>query len=289
MHRLSFINGAGPHRVPCAAAAQGSHPRDPAPRDVRRSLLRLLARCSVLLSFLVLVSLDGPALAQQPQSPPDFLFGRSRGSVGVRGGWLFERAGSDLFQFVQDELTVDKNDFNAPTFAVDVGVALSSRADALFGFEFGSASTNSEYRAYVDNNRLPINQSTRLRQVNLTGGLKLALTPRGHEVSRLAWIPSTITPYLGGGGGALWYEFHQTGDFVDFLDLSVFTDTFRSSGWTPSAHVFGGVDVKVSRRLFLTGEGRYLWSRAELGRDFSGFEPLDLTGFKVTVGINYIF
>ena len=265
MHRLSLLNGAGPH---------------PYVAPFGRSLF---------LSVLLVASLVPPALAQQPQSSPDFLFGPPRGSVGVRGGWLFERAGSDLFQFVQDELTVDKKDFNSPALAVDVGVSLSSRADALFGFELGSASTSSEYRRFVDNRRLPINQDTRLRQVNLSGSLKLAVTPRGQEVSRFAWIPSTVTPYIGAGGGALWYEFHQTGDFVDFADLSVFSDTFRSSGWTPSAHVFGGVDVKVSRRLFLTGEGRYLWSHAELGRDFSGFDPIDLTGFKVTAGVNYIF
>ena len=262
MHHLSIINGAGP---------------------------RLFARGSAFVSVLLLVGFVGPALAQQPQGSPDFLFGRPRGSVGVRGGWLFERAGSDLFEFVENELTVDKKDFNSPALAVDVGVALSPRADALFGFEFGSASTSSEYRAYVDNRRLPINQDTRLRQVNLSGSLKLALTPRGEEVGRLAWIPRTVTPYVGAGAGALWYEFHQTGDFVDFADLSVFSDTFRSSGWTPSAHVIGGVDVKMSRRLFLTGEGRYLWSHAELGRDFSGFDPIDLTGFKVTAGVNYIF
>ena len=53
---------------------------------------------------------------------PDFLFDRPRGSVGVRGGWLFERAGSDLFTFVQEQLTVEPNAFNAPTLAVDVGV-----------------------------------------------------------------------------------------------------------------------------------------------------------------------
>ena len=35
---------------------------------------------------------------------------------------LFERAGSDLFTFVQEQLTVEPNAFNAPTLAVDVGV-----------------------------------------------------------------------------------------------------------------------------------------------------------------------
>jgi opacity protein-like surface antigen len=224
-----------------------------------------------------------------PTCPTDFLFARPRGSVAVRGGWLFERAGSDLFAFVQDQLTVEKKDFDAPAIAVDAGVALTPRADVLFGFEFGGVTTKSEYRDYVDNNRLPITQATRLRQVNLSTSLRMALTPRGQEVSRLAWIPNAVTPYVGAGAGALWYEFHQTGDFVDFVDFSVFEETFRSSGWTPSAHLFGGVDVKVSRRLFVTGEGRYLWSHAELDRDFSGFEPIDLTGFKLTAGVSYIF
>ena len=236
------------------------------------------------------MAMAGEAQAQTlSQRDPDFLFERPRGSVGVRGGWLFERARSDLFTFVNDQLTVEPNDFDAPTFAVDLGLTAGSRTEAVFGVEFGGATIRSEYRDFVDNDRLPIEQETRLRQANLSGSLKFALTPRGQEVGSLAWVPNTVTPYVGAGAGVLWYEFDQTGDFVDFLDLSVFSETFRSTGWTPSAHLFAGVDVKIARRLFLTGEGRYLWSQAELGPDFSSFEPIDLTGFKLTAGVNYYF
>ena len=245
-----------------------------------------------LLGVLLIASLVGAGVAgaqPPPQGDPDFLFGRPRGSVGVRGGWLFERAGSDLFAFVHEQLTVELDDFDAPTLAFDLGVATGSRTEAIFGVEFGGATIRSEYRDLVDTDRLPITQATYLRQANLSGSLKLALTPRGQEVGSVAWVPNAISPYIGAGAGALWYEFQQTGDFVDFLDLSVFGETFRSSGWAPSAHLFGGVDVKIARRLFLTGEGRYLWSQAELGPDFAGFEPLDLTGFKLTAGINYLF
>ena len=168
-------------------------------------------------------------------------------------------------------------------------VAVAPRIEAVFGVEFGGRTVRSEYRDLVDNDRLPITQATRLRQANLSASLKLALTPRGWEVGSLAWVPSAATPYVGAGAGALWYEFHQTGDFVDFLDSSVFSDTFQSNGWAPSAHVFAGVDVQLARRLFLTGEGRYLWSQAELGLDFSSFQPIDLTGFKLTAGIKYLF
>jgi hypothetical protein len=243
-----------------------------------------------ILGFLLIASLSGAGVAgAQPQGDPDFLFGRPRGSIGVRGGWLLERADSDLFTFVQEQLTVEPGDFDAPTIAFDVGVAAGSRTEAVFGVEFGGTTIRSEYRAFVDNDRLPITQATRLRQANLSGSLKLALTPRGRQVGSIAWVPNAVVPYVGAGAGALWYQFQQSGDFVDFLDLSVFGDTFESSGWAPSGHVFAGVDVKIARRLYLTGEGRYLWSQAELGPDFSSFDPIDLTGVKLTAGINYLF
>ena len=53
--------------------------------------------------------------------------------------------------------------------------------------------------------------------------------------------------------------------------------------------MFGGIDVKATRRVYFTGEGRYLWSHSDLGSDFSGFKPIDLAGFKLTGGIRYMF
>jgi hypothetical protein len=39
----------------------------------------------------------------------------------------------------------------------------------------------------------------------------------------------------------------------------------------------------------VTTEARYLWCRADVNGDFSGFQPLDLAGAKVTVGVRYAF
>ncbi len=85
-----------------------------------------------------------------------------------------------------------------------------------------------------------------LSEMNLSGSVKFAVTPRGREISSRAWIPAAVTPYVGAGGGMLQYEFLQFGDFIDVdsPNSAIFTDTFRSSGWAPSAHVFGGVDVR---------------------------------------------
>ena len=230
--------------------------------------------------------------APQPRRPtPDFLFGQPRGSLGVRGSWVFARAGSDIFDFVRQHLTVDAGAFDAPAIATDLAIAVAPRLDAVFGVEFSQASAASEYRAFVDNNRQPIEQTTRLREVNLSGTLRVALTPRGVGVSRLAWIPHRVTPYVGAGGGLLRYELTQRGDFVDVLSprLVVFSDVFTSAGWTPSAHALGGVDVRVRRRLFVTLEGRYLWATATLQRQFENFDPIDLAGFRTSAGINVLF
>jgi hypothetical protein len=39
----------------------------------------------------------------------------------------------------------------------------------------------------------------------------------------------------------------------------------------------------------MTLEGRYLWAAAKLGRDFQGFDPIDLAGFKLSAGMNVLF
>jgi hypothetical protein len=91
------------------------------------------------------------------------------------------------------------------------------------------------------------------------------------------------------GGGALWYQFEQNGDFVDFVDLSVFPDYFSSRGWTPSVYVFGGTNLHLYRILFLTFEGRYMWADAKLSSDFVDFDPIDLSGFRVSTGVSLAF
>ena len=88
----------------------------------------------------------------------------------------------------------------------------------------------------------------------INGSLKYALIPRGHEVGSVAWVPATFVPYVGAGGGAHWYKVSQQGDFVDYMDLSVFTDVFRSSGWSPRAHVFGGADIKGRIDAIVNGQ-----------------------------------
>jgi hypothetical protein len=257
--------------------------------------MRRLTMCVVVVLG-VLCAVDARAQGDRQSPAPvadtgsrDFWFGPPRGSVGFRGNWLFARADSDWYSFVTDQLTLDRKDFNAPGFAVDVGFALGRRADAVIGVDFSRASHVSEYRHFVDNNRLPISQTTQLRTVGLTGSVKYMLTGRGLEVSRLAYVPRQVIPYVGGGGGVLHYDLNQFGDFVDFVDSSVFGSSFKSAGWAPLAQGFAGVDFRVLKRLYLTLDGRYQWARASLGSTWLDFDPIDLAGFKLAAGISFVY
>ena len=231
------------------------------------------------------------AAEQDPASSasPDFLFGRPGVTLTVRGGWVRARAASDLFEFVSRELTLERRDFHAPEFAFEAGWPVGSRVDMLFGFDVSQAGAVSSYRDFVDPDGLEIVQETTLRQVNLSGGVEWALLPRGRAVGRYTWIPARVVPYVGAGIGMVWYRFVQEGEFVDDVTQIIERLRFASSGLTNSTHVTGGAEIAVTRRIAAVIELRYRWASARLSDSFVGFDPIDLTGARITGGVQFAF
>ena len=216
----------------------------------------------------------------------DFLFKRPTVTVGVRLGYAFPRAGSEVFDFTREQLTVDKRDFNGLSAAGEVTVRATDRLDAALNLGVEWSNTRSEFRDWVDDNDLPIEQDTRFTRVPVTLGVKVYLLERGRRISQLAWVPKKWAPYLGAGAGIVWYRFEQIGDFVDFDTLEIFFDDFESRGSSPVAYLAGGLDFSLGPRWLVNGEARYSWASAEMGRDFVGFDKIDLTGFKGMLGFS---
>ncbi len=233
---------------------------------------------------------DGDELPRvRAEAPSDFMLGRPRGFLAFDGGRLFANTGSDLYDFITDTLTVERKAFDSTVLGGRFGLALGPRLEVIAGLEHGRTTSPSEYRDFVDNQLLPITQTTSREEWLVSASLRLALLPPGRRISRFAWIPRTFTPYVGLGAGALKYEFQQFGSFIDADTSRVFNDSFNSRGWTPSVHAFAGADLRVYRRIYLTGEARYTRSRATLGADFVDFEPLALAGTRVTGGVRLAF
>lgn len=224
-----------------------------------------------------------------PPAPSDFMLGRPKGFISVDGGFLFASAGSDIYDFVTDQLTVEKKNFNAPVIGGRIGVLITPRLEVGLLYETAGSKTASEYRDFIDNAGLPITQTTMREDHHFAATVRWSLLPSGRRISRFAWIPRTFTPFVGAGAGAMRYRFEQFGSFVDFRTRRVFDDTFRSSGWAPSVHALAGADLRVFRKLYLTGEARYTWSSAALGADFVDFEPIDLAGARLGASLKLVF
>ncbi len=229
------------------------------------------------------------ASSQSGSQQTDFLFGSPKGFLGFRIGAFFPRADSELWDMITRELTLEKNDFRAWNIGFDAGASLHERVDLIFSLDYTKRTLDSEFRDFVDEFDLPITQTTRFEQLPITGGVKLLLVPRGRQVGRFSFVPSRVVPFVGGGAGFLWYRFTQVGDFVDFSTYEIFSADLRSSGWTPTVYAGGGTDINLVKGLFLTLDIRYLWADARLRRDFVGFDKIDLSGPRVTAGLQWHF
>ena len=67
------------------------------------------------------------------------------------------------------------------------------------------------------------------------------------------------------------YKYEEFGDFVDFFapDQPVVPDSFISDGVGFGFHAGGGLRFGVSDDFSIVTEGRYFWSKKDLGDDFS--------------------
>lgn len=253
--------------------------RDPGP-------VAFSARRIAVLALVALIVVPAVAAAQSR----DYLLRKPYGSWTFRGGFGIAGANSDLFDEMTRDLTLDDGDFNAPTGAMDLAIRINPRLDFVLGAGFQRSSTSSEYRDFVGEDDLPILQTTTFTRVPVTGSFKFYVTERGRSVGSLAWVPASISPYIGAGGGATWYRFAQQGEFVNFDTLDIFFIDIASDGWAWTWHAFGGVEKTIVPRVALVGEARYLWGSAPLDPlAYDGYENLDLSGFQATVGLQVRF
>ncbi len=238
--------------------------------------------------FLLFVALSAPLplLAQMAGGGDGFLFSTPVISLTIRGGYDRPMAGGDLYKFATTQLTLSKSDFAAAGVQADIGFRLNPRTEFVLSGGSAVRETPSEFRRYIDNNDLPIQQTTRLRRLPISAGFRFALRSTGQRFGKFAFIPNRLTPWVGAGAGAIAYSFTQRGDFVDFKTLNVFNQSLGDKGWAPMGYVNVAADFGVSKRLFLNGDLRYTSSRARMAGDFVGFKNIDLSGTAATMGFS---
>ena len=128
----------------------------------------------------------------------------------------------------------------------------------------------------------------------------LKITPLGRK--------GKIIPYIGGGVGVyLWYV-RIRGDIVDFEDEWIYPDpvagdisVYSVYNWylqedsriTIGYHGFAGFMIPVAQRFSIDVEFKYNYAQGKFrtGPDasFVGFDPFDLSGYQLSLGLNYWF
>ncbi|MBM4184523.1 MAG: hypothetical protein FJ207_09875 [Gemmatimonadetes bacterium] len=237
------------------------------------------------LAAAVAVGLAVP-VAGSAQGGPGFLFKRPSLSVGIRTGYTLPRGSSHLFEFSREEFTLNRFDFDAPYLGGEVALRIAERWDAALSLGWSESHGLSEYRDWVDQDNLPIEQETTFQTVSAALGARYYFKDRGRSIGRFAWVPSRLSPYVGAGFGVVSYEFAQVGDFVDFQTLDIVGDALSSTGSGAAVYGSAGADLSVGKQFYLTGEAKYTLASGGVKGDYSLYDWIDLSGLQLTAGIS---
>ena len=262
---------------------------------IRRHHMIKYWKTATVLGFSVAVFLAGYSpVCAQARVPEGFLFQTPHMTFSLNLGYGIPAAASDLFLDIDTIFTLGKSDFNAPVIGGSAAFYLNDHIDLVLDLSYAGSRTWSEYVELVeylpDGGELPIEQETTFTRVPISGSIRYFFLDRGREIGSFSWIPTKWSPYVGVGGGWTYYEFEQRGDFVDYVDYSIFTSSFVSNGWALTGHFLGGAQFSLSPRWVVTAEGRYSWADEDLDRpQYQGYEPIDLSGFQGTLGFGVRF
>ncbi len=223
------------------------------------------------------------------QKPSGFRFDPPKVHFSIQVGGDQTKPENDIVQFVSKRMTLDPKDFHQGKIAMEFGVRLNERTDIDFEMVFAGFGVRSEFRDWVDNDDLPIQQTTQIFKSTYGLNVKKYLRNRGERLSQFAWIPTGWAPFVGAGGGLAVYEFSQKGDFIDFQTSEVFGADLKSRGHGALGKVFAGMDFYFGSGWGLTTTWQYAWLTSPMNGDFQQFQPLDLGGLGGQFGVRFLF
>lgn len=126
--------------------------------------------------------------------------------------------------------------------------------------------------------------------------VSIKVTPLGRRVR--------FVPYFGGGAGLYLWSVRIHGRMIDFSDPYVYEDPYygdvdvypvsyvisnESNRFSIGYHGFAGVMLPIGYRTTLDLGVRYNFLKVNFRDAFEGFEKFDLSGYVLTIGLNYWF
>jgi opacity protein-like surface antigen len=206
----------------------------------------------------------------------------------LRIGGFFPRGQSDLFADVNElyspvgELRgVKPNDFDGVYGGAEYSFNVAEHVEMGISLDGYSNSNSTVYKEFTRPNGDEIHQELKLSVVPL--GVSLRFLP----LDRYA----KIQPYATIGADAIFYQYEEFGDFIDFFsdNLDISSDHFESDGVAFGGHAAAGIRIPLGHDFAITAEGRYQFAQKKQMDDDFNLNHLDLNGASATIGIRLRF
>jgi len=237
-------------------------------------------------------------------------------SISVRGGYFMPRALTNsylnahpdsLWTIELDQMSFAPKDYRGGIVGFAYDYFVSKNASLSLSLDSYNKSQVGFYNDWVLNT---LNEGDFAFPFDLYFGddivhsFRVTSTPL--ELS-LKFLPlgrrTKLIPYVGGGATLAFWSVRMFGDMVNFSDPWIYPDSVlgdvtiypvesvvsRERGTAFGWHAFGGIQVPFGYRATIEAEARYHAAKAGLHNLFEGFEPLELGGLALTVGLSYWF
>jgi hypothetical protein len=191
---------------------------------MRRFVTSLAAAAAVLW----VMGVAAPPVASAQQS-----VNLSVGGFTPRG--LDGRSDDDVLVNNLDFLLFEVKDFNGAVLNAEWLVGFGDWIEGGLGIGWYAKTSPAIYRHFTNSDGSEIEQDLKLRVVPFSATVRIL--PLGREAG--------FQPFIGAGVGVLRYRYSETGQFIDFDDLSIFNDTFVGSGTATGPVILGGLRVPV--------------------------------------------
>lgn len=233
---------------------------------------------TILVSLLLPVLPSGSSAEAQVARSPYYYYDNA---IRLRVGLLTPDGDSEYWQDRQLDFTGNADDFEDAAVGLDYIHYLKPRIGLLVGLQGFEGASDAAYLDFVDDRGFDIVHRAVFETTSVELGLVLHLADRR----------STISPYIGGGGGFYSYNLLEDGDFIDFsfTEPEIFNDFFEAEGTAIGGFAVAGVDVPLGESLALFVEGRWQFADDELEDDFEGFGQIDLSSQTIAAGLTWSF
>lgn len=227
--------------------------------------------------------------------------------VAFRIGYFIPRAESDLWDIEFENMDFTKSNYQTTGFSFAYEYFLTPQVSVVMGIDGYNRQKVGLYRDWVGyqdfdgdwaypNDYVGDFIPSHVYSVSITPvQVSVKLSPLGRR--------ARIIPYVGGGVGLYVWSVKLQGDLVDFSDewfdtaeqVTIYPilqiDAREDSKFSFGFHAFAGISVPVANRISIDGQFKYNVAKGSFSDTggFEGFENFDLSGYQISVGLNYWF